>query len=88
MSFIGTGGEDWVSLDLDLFDGMRLARVKELLAGVRDQLDARYGAGHEVEVDSVGSVFVTVDGVRHARAEVSADDRLVLTGILDPEGPL
>ena len=88
MSFIGTGGEDWVELDLDLFDRMRLGRLRSLLNEGADRVASVVGGGYEVEVDADGRTFVVVDGRRRYRAEVSRNDRLVLTGLLDPDGPL
>jgi hypothetical protein len=88
VSFIGTGGEDWVELDLDLFDRMRLGRVRSLLVEEADRVAGLVGDGYDVEVDDDGRTFVVVGGRRRYRAEVSRDDRLVLTGLLDPDGPL
>lgn len=88
MSFIGTGGEDWVELDLDLFDRMRLGRVRNLLAEGAERVAAVVGAGYDVEVDDEGRTYLVVEGRRRYRAEVSRNDRLVLTGLLDPDGPL
>lgn len=88
MSFIGTGGEDWVELDLDLFDRMRLGRLRGLLAEEADRVAVAVGGGYEVEVDDDGRTFLVVGGRRRYRAEVSRNDRLVLTGLLDPDGPL
>jgi hypothetical protein len=88
VSFIGTGGEDWVELDLDLFDRMRLSRLRSLLSEESDRLAGVVGAGYDVEVDDDGHTFLVIDGRRRYRAEVSRTDRLVLTGLLDPDGPL
>lgn len=88
MSFIGTGGEDWVELDLDLFDRMRVGRLRGLLAEEADRVAVVVGGGYEVEVDDDGRTFLVVAGRRRYRAEVSRNDRLVLTGLLDPDGPL
>ena len=88
VSFIGTGGEDWVELDLDLFDRMRQGRLRSLLAEGAGRVAGVLGAGYDVEVDDDGRTFLVVDGRRRYRAEVSRNDRLVLTGLLDPDGPL
>lgn len=88
MSFIGTGGEDWVELDLDLFDTLRRSRLRSLLADEADRVRGVVGTGYEVETDDDGRTFLVVDGRRRYRAEVSRTDRLVLTGLLDPDGPL
>ena len=42
----------------------------------------------EIETAADGLVFILVDGTRRYRADVGRDDRLIFTGILDPEGPL
>jgi hypothetical protein len=88
MSFIGTGDQDWVELDLDLFDRQRLGRLKTLLEEERAQVVRSVGMEYEVEIDAVGTAFLLVDGQRRYMAEVNHDDRLLLTGILDPDGPL
>lgn len=88
MSFIGTGGEDWVELDFDLFDRMRQSRLQALLAESADRVAVVLGPGYEVEVDDDGHTFLVLGGRRRYRAEVSRTDRLVLTGLLDPDGPL
>ncbi|MEL7207546.1 MAG: hypothetical protein AAGK32_04825 [Actinomycetota bacterium] len=88
MSFIGTGGEDWVELDMDLFERSRQRRLEVMLIDEADRLAATLGAAFEVETADDGIVFVVVDGRRRYRAEVGHHDRLVLTGILDPDGPL
>lgn len=88
MSFIGTGGEDWVELDLDLFDRMRMGRLRALLTEEADRVAGVVGARYDVEVDDDGRTFLVIDGERRYRAEVSRNDRLVLTGLLDPDGPL
>ncbi|MFT7602087.1 MAG: hypothetical protein ACI8TP_005053 [Acidimicrobiales bacterium] len=88
MSFIGSGNEDWVELDMDLFDRQRLGRLKVALEDDRDVVVASVGADYEVEIDDFGNAFLLVDGERRYRAEVNTNDRLMLTGILDPDGPL
>ena len=88
MSFIGTGGEDWVELDLDLFERNRHGQLQTMLIEEGDQVAAALGAEFEVELSYDGIVFIVIDGRRRYRAEVSHNDRLVFTGILDPDGPL
>ena len=88
VSYIGTGGEDWVEFDLDLFERRQTSRLHSLLDLERVALEQMIGSSFDVETDDVGSAFLVVDGSRRYRAEVSPDDRLVLTGILPPEGPL
>lgn len=88
MSFIGTGGEDWVELDMDLFERSRQRRLEVMLVDEAEQLTAALGRAYELETADDGVVFVLIEGRRRYRAEVSHDDRLVLTGILDPDGPL
>jgi hypothetical protein len=88
MSFIGTGDEDWVELDLDLFERARSMRLETLLVDRYDDVAAGVGFDFEVETAPDGLVFVVVDGLRRFRAEVGQNDRLIFTGILDPEGPL
>lgn len=88
MSFIGTGGEDWVELDFDLFERNRSRILETALVDRHDRLARSLGFDFDVETDGDGLVFVVVDGRRRFRAEVGRDDRLIFTGIPDPEGPL
>lgn len=88
MSFIGTGGEDWVELDIDLFERSRVSQLQSKLIDDEALVVAAVGADFEVEMAYDGIVFIVIDGRRRYRAEVSHNDRLVLTGILDPDGPL
>ncbi len=90
MSFIGVGGEDWVELDLDLFDRQRLSRLRGALTDPEERraISLAIGADYEVEFDDVGNAFLLVDGARRFQAEITNSDRLMLTGILDPDGPL
>lgn len=88
MSFIGTGGEDWVELDLDLFERNRLSQLHSLLVSENQVVAAAIGSDFDVELVDSGIVFIVIDGKRRYRAEVNHDDRLILTGILDPDGPL
>lgn len=88
MSFIGTGDEDWVELDFDLFERNRSRILETLLLDGHENLVAALGFDFEVETDGDGLVFVVVGGRRRFRAEVGRDNRLIFTGIPDPEGPL
>ncbi|MGF1595837.1 MAG: hypothetical protein ACFCVK_02750 [Acidimicrobiales bacterium] len=88
MSFIGTGGEDWVELDMDLFERSRSRQLEILLVDGSDVVASALGTAFEIETDGDGEVYLVVGGRRRYRAEVTHDDRLVLTGILDPDGPL
>ena len=88
MSFIGAGGEEWIALDVDLFERDRRRRLEALLLDDADRVSGAIGAVYEVEMADDGFVFVVIDGRRRYRAEVTPDERLILTGILDPDGPL
>jgi hypothetical protein len=88
MSFIGTGDEDWVELDLDLFERARSTRLETVLVDEYERVVEAVGFDFELETTDAGLVYIVVDGVRRYRAEVGRDERLIFTGILDPEGPL
>ncbi len=88
MSFIGVGGEDWVELDMDLFDRQRLSRLRNLLTEDKERIVAALGVDYEIEIDEVGNAFLVVDGDRRFQAEVTNSDRLMVTRILDPDSPL
>lgn len=88
MSFIGTGDEDWVELDFDLFERAASTRLEAALVDEYDRVAEALGFDFAVEATDDGRVFIVVDGVRRYRAEVGRNDRLIFTGILDPEGPL
>lgn len=88
MSFVGTGGEDWVELDLDLFERSRTASLDAVLVQARELVVRAIGSDFEVERADDGLVFLVVDGARRYRAEMSHDNRLIVTGPFDPEGPL
>lgn len=89
MSFIGTGGEDWVDLDGDLFD--RTVTATTLESVLRDDyqrvLDA-VGFPFEVERTAEGLLFIVVEGKRRFRAELGRRGRLVFTSIMPNDGPL
>lgn len=88
MSFIGTGDEDWVELDLDLFERARSIELESFLDDDYDRVANTIGFDFEVETATDGLVFIVVDGQRRFRAEVGANGRLIFTGIPNPEGPL
>jgi hypothetical protein len=88
VSFIGTGGEDWVELDMDLFERNRMSQLHSLLASESRVIAAAIGSDFDVETVEGGIVFIVIEGRRRYRAEVNHNDRVVLTGILDPDGPL
>ena len=88
MSFIGAGGEDWVELDMDLFERNRHSQLQAMLIEEGDRVAAALGHEFQVETADDGIVFIVIEGRRRYRAEVSHNDRLVFTGILDPDGPL
>jgi hypothetical protein len=88
VSFIGTGGEDWVELDMDLFERSRRSQLRTLLIDQGADVAEALGAEFDVEAADDGIVFIVINGRRRYRAEVGRDDRLILTGILDPDGPL
>lgn len=88
MSFIGTGGEDWVELDVELFERNQVQTLEAALLDHHERLMAALGFDFDVEAADDGVVYIVVDGRRRFRAEVGRDDRLIFTGIPDPEGPL
>lgn len=88
MSFIGTGAEDWVELDLDLFDRQRLSKLRAVLEQDKAHIVRSLRAEYSVEIDEIGDAYLVVDGHRRFKAEVNRADRLMLTSILDPDGPL
>lgn len=88
MSFIGTGGEDWVELDFDLFERSNASRLEAALVDHQQAVAAAVGFDFAVDTTDDGVVFIVVDGFRRYRAEIGPSGRLIFTGILDPEGPL
>jgi hypothetical protein len=88
VSFIGTGGEDWVELDMDLFERSRFSQLQTRLIDHGQDVASAIGSEFEIETASDGAVFLVVDGKRRFQAEVGNNERLLLTGILDPDGPL
>lgn len=73
---------------MDLFERNRFSQLQTMLVDEGSRLAAVLGADFEVETGIDGIVFIVIDGRRRYRAAVSHNDRLVLTGILDPDGPL
>jgi hypothetical protein len=88
VSFIGTGGEDWVEFDMDLFERSRTSQLLHLLIDRSYVVVDSIGSEYEVETDEDGTVYLVIEGRRRFQAEVGYDERLLLTGILDPDGPL
>ncbi len=88
MSFIGTGDGDWVELDFDLFERSRSQVLAQAVTEHHRQLVEVLGFDFEVETADDGTVFARVDGRRRYRVEVGRDDRLIFTGLPDPNGPL
>lgn len=88
MSFIGTGGEDWVELDMDLFERSRVSQLQSILIDRSYIVEASLGTPYEVETDDDGTTYLVIDGRRRFQAEVGYDERLLLTCILPPDGPL
>ena len=72
----------------DLFERNRSRILETVLTDDHERLAQVLGFDFDVETDGDGLVFVVVDGRRRFRAEVGRDDRLIFTGIPDPEGPL
>ncbi len=73
---------------MDLFERSRFSQLRTMLIDEGHVVAAAVGADFEVEAADDGIVFIVIDGRRRYRAEVSRNDRLILTGILDPDGPL
>lgn len=92
MSFIGVGGEDWVELDMDLFDRQRTSRLKTVLVDDADRIGAALGGTYEMEVDPVGQIFLVMADQRRYLAEMTRADRLIVTRVhdrlLDADSPL
>ncbi|MEZ5411549.1 MAG: hypothetical protein R2761_26185 [Acidimicrobiales bacterium] len=88
MSFIGTGGEDWVELDMDLFERSRVSALQSILVDRSPMVEAAIGTPYEVETADDGTVYLLVGGRRRFQAEVGYDERLLLTSVLAPDGPL
>jgi len=89
LSFIGTGGEDWVDLDGDLFDRtVTAATLESVLRDDYDRVLDAVGFPFEVERTSEGLLFIVVEGERRFKAELGRRGRLVFTAILPNDGPL
>ncbi len=79
---------DWVDLDLDEYEWQRQLSVVERIEGIRPKLIELLGGEIDLEVIADGSVEVSALGRPRFRAEINAAGRLILTAILDTEGPL
>lgn len=88
MSYIGTGGEDWVELDFDLFERQRDRDLQQWLVENRARLEEWLGTNYDIDVDEEDATFLTVDGDRRFRIEFGNDDRMVFTRIFSDEGLL
>ncbi len=88
MSYIGTGGEDWVELDFDLFDRKQDQDLRRWLAENRARLEEWLGTNYDIDVDDEDATFLTVDGQRRFRIGFGSDDRMVFTRIFSDEGLL
>ncbi len=88
MSFFGTGGEDWVELDLDLFDRKRASDMERWLETHRPRLEEWLGTGYDIETDDDGKTFLVVGDRRRFRVDFGNDDRMIFTSMFDNEGPL
>ena len=88
MIFAGINDQDWVELDLDVFDIEQQVNVRTLLDAAADTVQRLVGDDYSVEPASDGTAHVVVAGVQRFHAEANAAGRLVLTAIPDPEGPL
>lgn len=88
MSFIGVGDQDWVELDMDLFDRQRTSRLKTVLVDDAERIAAALGGPYRTEVDAVGQVYLVMADQRRYLAEMTRADRLIVTRVLDPDGPL
>ena len=88
MSFIGVGDQDWVELDMDLFERQRTSRLKTVLDSDADRIAEALGASYEVDIDEVGQVFLQLADDRRYLAEMTRSDRLIVTRLLGPDAPL
>ncbi len=88
MSFFGTGGEDWVELDVDQVEFEGSASLRDALSDNYDEITKTVGASIEARFIDDGLALLIADGEVRYRAGLNRDGRLVLTSILHPEGPL
>lgn len=88
MSFIGVGDQDWVELDMDLFERQRTSRLRTVLDSDADRIAEALGASYEVDIDEVGQVFLQLADDRRYLAEMTRSDRLIVTRLLGPDAPL
>ncbi len=88
MTFIELEGDDWLGMDLNEVTRVdHAAELEEALVENRAAVEAVIGAEYDVEIDD-GKVLVVVSSSRWFEVEVDRNGRLVLTGNLDPDGPL
>ncbi len=88
MAFIELGGDDWLGIDIDQVTRVdHAAELEEALVENRAAVEAVIGAEYDIEVDG-GKVLVVVNTSRWFEVEVDRSGRLILTGNLDPNGPL
>ena len=87
---VGTGGEDWVELDMDLLDRRRTTELESLLKEKAEtaKIQAVIGGPYDVEAHDDGTIYIIAQGQRRYVVDINNDDRIVLTGLLDPNGPL
>ncbi len=89
MSFVGTGGEDWVEIDGDLFDRTITATTLEsVLRDDYEQVLDAIGVPFEIDRTAEGLLFIVVNGERRYRAELGRRGRLIFTSIMPTDGPL
>ena len=88
MSFFGTGGEDWVELDVDLFDRERLGELRDWLDDASPRLEQWLGSDYDIDIDGFGHAVISVGGRPRYEVEIERGRRVIFTAILDPEGPL
>ena len=89
MSFAGTEGEDWLEVDIDLFERNNTATtVEAVLRDDYQQVLDVVGVPFEVERTDHGLLFIVVDSKRRYRVELGRRGRLILTSILGSDGPL
>ncbi len=86
MSFLGTGGEDWVELDYDLFDRQRDLDVRRWLDENQPRLEEWLGTNYDIDVDGEGTRYLSIDGQRRFRIGFGSDDRMIFTRIFSDEG--
>lgn len=88
MIFAGVNDQDWVELDLDVFDIEQQVNVRTLLDAAADTVRRLVGDDYVVEPAADGTAHIVVDGAQRFHAEANASGRLVLTAVPTPGGPL